>query len=415
MARARVCLIAVVSAVILLSCSDRTVPPDNAVYEATILTESQLVAANNAFAFSLFKEITQTQPESNIAICPISAAMSLGMAMNGAAGPTQDAIQSTLGLSGYTLDSANECFRDLISVLRNLDPAVQIEIGNSVWSKEGVDFEEGFLRACEHCFDADLMTLDFGRPDAVDIMNSWVEQKTYGRITEIVEKPVDPLVTFFLINAVYFKGGWMHKFDPTWTTDDWFILPDGSKTRCKMMAQYRSADDPVYVCCETPRFYAIDMAYGDSLFSMTVVLPKVGVPVDSVVYSLNDQDWNEWTGGLHNWRGVVYFPRFHIEYGLRMNDVLSALGMAIAFDDSAADFSNMCARGDEWYIYRVMHKTYIKVDEKGTEAAGATDTEGGPTGIPPVLKINRPFLFFIREHRTNTIAFMGKVVDPGLE
>jgi serine protease inhibitor len=408
----RKCLIGLAFAIFVVSCGDQSVPPDNAVFDSAVLTESRLVDADNAFAFNLFKEIIKAQPDSNVVISPTSVAMSLGMAMNGAAGPTQEAIQSTLELSGYTLDSANECFKDLISHLRHLDPNVQMEIANSVWGREGVDFEEAFLRICRHYFDADTRTLDFSRPDAADIINSWIEQETYGKITDMVGDPLEPFVRFFLINAIYFNGAWRHKFNPAGTRSDWFTLPDGSKTPCMMMSRY-GEKDPINAC-ETTQFYAVDMPYGDSLFSMTVFLPKVGIPADSVVAGLNQDDWNRWTGSLHEWGGILHFPRFRVEYGVMMNNVLTALGMGIAFDAYDADFGNMCASGGDWWIYRVQHKTYINVDERGTEAAAATSTDG-PGGIPPTLRVERPFLFFIREHRTNVIIFMGKIVDPGFE
>ena len=127
----------------------------------------------------------------------------------------------------------------------------------------------------------------------------------------------------------------------------------------------------------------------------------------------DQENWAGWMTGFRPWCGDLTLPRFEVEYGVRMKDVLTALGMGIIFDPGTADFTRMCTYFSDFYIKKVMHKTYIRVDERGTEAAAVTEVEGGPTSIPPQFRIQRPFVFVIRENRLNTVIFIGQITDPG--
>ena len=168
-----------------------------------------------------------------------------------------------------------------------------------------------------------------------------------------------------------------------------------------------------YTHLVTPTFRALDMAYGDSVFSMTVFLPTGGNTIRTMLEDFDQGNWGGWMDAFAPWCGSLWLPRFQVEYGLLMNDVLSALGMAIIFDPCWADFTRMCTHYDDFYIKYVRHKTYIRVDERGTEAAAVMEVEGGPTGIPPQFLVTEPFVFVIRENRTNTILFIGQITDPG--
>lgn len=411
----------------LTHCGERSAPPtdssltgvtddqsvqsrEHLFWDANYLTGQQLVHAGNTFGFNLFKEIVKTQPDVNIFISPISVSMALGMTQNGAAGATLEAMLSTLGLSGYTLESANECYRELIDLLINLDPDVQFQIANSIWYHHGFILKDAFRQACADYFDAEVRGLDFWDPTAADTINAWVEDNTNGLIEDMVAKPLDPMLVVILLNAIYFKGFWTHEFDPSFTEPRWFYLPDGSRVPCNLMMQHESH---FYTSFEAPKFYAVDLAYGDSLFSMTVFLPKEGIQVDAVVADLDQANWESWMDSFGPWFGILYMPRFEIEYELNMNQILTDLGMEVAFIPGLADFSEMFESTDIW-ISKVKHKTFVKVDESGTEAAAATEVEG-PTSVPPIIALTRPFIFFIRESQTNTILFMGKVVDPGFD
>jgi serine protease inhibitor len=389
------------------SCSDRSFAPTDGSPPQVLLTPAELGDITNTFGFNVFKELVKHEPDANIVISPVSISLCLGMVQNGAAESTLEDMMATLGLSEYTLESANQAYRDLMDYLMTLDFWVQCQVANSIWYRDRWTLQEGFRRNCEYYFDSEVNGLDFSRGNAPDVINQWVYGKTGGRIPEIILEPIPSIVEIILVNAVYFKGFWTHKFNRNATGDAWFTLPDGSKQRCRMMYQGPGTN---YTAYEGPNFYGMDMAYGDSIFSMTVLLPKPGVHVDSVVARLDQANWKTWAGGFEPWYGMLHMPKFELEYFVELEPVLRALGMAQAFDNGCA-FTEMLENTCLFLLW-VRHRTYIRVDEDGTEAAAVTDA-GGATGIPPEFTIDRPFIFLIRDNLSDTVLFLGKVADPG--
>lgn len=393
----------------LINCSDNPVEPKPEPPRQLTAGEKQLVQSYNDFGIELFKAIIDAEQDKNVFISPLSVSVALGMALNGAAGETEEAMKQTLAFSGMTMQEIDECYQSLIALLRTLDGSVDFRIANSVWYRDILSFEAEFFDACSTYFDATVEGLDFSDPGSADVMNSWVREQTNDRISEIVDKPIDPLLIMFLINAIYFKGTWTHQFDPTRTKDDSFHLPDGSTVTCRMMNQEESGS---YTYFRGDGFEALDLPYGRDLFSMSIILPRQGVDVDSIISRLSGETWDDWMGRFSDWLGEVRIPRFQLEYDLELNDVLSQLGMAVAFDPDDADFTRMYGPGGV-YISKVKHKTFVKVDEEGTEAAAITSVEAGVTSGPPLFYAHRPFVFAIREKHSNTILFMGKIYDPG--
>lgn len=370
--------------------------------------EKRLIESDNKFGLKLFRELNRDEKDSNIFISPLSVAMALGMTYNGAAGETQKAMQKTLELEGFTLQEVNQCYQHLIESLIKLDPEVEFQIANSIWYrlKDWMPREE-FLTTCSKYYSALVRGLDFDDPSFVDTINAWVEDNTNGRIKEIWDDPIKRTTMMFLIDAIYFKGTWTYQFDKNETKDDWFYLPDGSMKRCRMMEQ-RSFFDYF----ENDAFEALDLPYGDGNFSMTIFLPRLGVDIDSLIAGLNPEDLNDWIGRFEKDSVDVYIPKFKLEYETGFNNVLIKLGMGIAFDPGQADFTKMYEEGRVW-IDTVKHKSFIEVNEEGTEAAAATVVvmiKGPPSGF----RADRPFLFMIREKISGTILFFGKIVDPGL-
>ncbi len=374
--------------------------------------EKQLTGSDNAFGLNLFKKIVQAEPDTTIFISPFSVAMALGMTYNGAAGSTEGAMRNTLGFGNLTNQEINESYQSLLTLLTELDPKVIFEIANSIWYRNTFQVENTFIDINKTYFNAEVRSLDFSSPSAPDTINGWVNQKTHGKIEEIIDQ-IDPSVVMYLINAIYFNGTWQYEFDAEKTKDDFFNTPDGSQTACRMMEQQNDFD-----YFETDDFQAVDLPYGKGQFSMTIFLPKAGQSLDSLIAGLNWTTWIEWMGQFLKARGTLYFPKFIIEYKMLLNDCLSNLGMGIAFNPLLADFTKINRDGN-LYISRVLHKTYVQVDEEGTEAAAVTAVEisytsigGEPVGF--VMRIDRPFLFVIREHHSQTMLFMGKVVNPGV-
>jgi serpin B len=375
------------------------------------VAEGKLVDADNRFAFKLFREINEQESDKNIFISPLSVGMALGMTYNGAAGTTREAMQQTLELRDMTIEEVNGSYRSLIDLLRDLDPQVEFLLANSIWYRNTMSFEQEFLDLNTQFFDADVSALDFGSPDAATTINDWVRRNTSGRIEEIVASPIDAETIMFLINAIYFKANWASQFDRDLTQNAPFFLADGSQTTVEMM----SHEDEVpirYLWDLDKHIEVVDLPYGGRAFSMTILLPESPQGVDSLVDNLTHNQWTAWTAALDSTSRQVSLPKFTLEYELNMNDVLKSLGMSVAFSRDSADFTNLYAPGNV-FISKVKHKTFVDVNEEGTEAAAATSVEIGLTSAGPMpIVIDRPFVFAIREYYSGTVLFVGKILDP---
>jgi serpin B len=373
--------------------------------------EVDLIGADNAFGLKLFREIHAQGSGENIFISPLSVAMALGMTYNGAEGSTREAMQQTLELQGLDLQEVNESYRSLIDLLRGLDPSVEFRIANSIWYDEKYDFQQDFLDVNREYFDAEVAGLDFASPSAAPTINSWVDEKTNGRIEEIVDSPISPDLVMFLINAIYFKGDWTNQFDEELTRDATFYLADGGEKQVEMMS-YAGPDTVLAYLDQNQGVQVLDLKYGGKAFSMTIVMPAEASGIASLVASLDSESWQRWIDGLARTQAEVSMPKFTLEYELELNEALEALGMGVAFDPLNADFTGIYSGIERVYISKVKHKTFVEVNEKGTEAAAVTSVEVGITSMPPMIRIDRPFLFAIREKFSGTILFMGAMMEP---
>jgi serine protease inhibitor len=394
-----------------MQCSTRSVPTKHQTTGELTVSERHLIQSDNKFGLKLFSEIVNEEPDSNVFISPLSVSMALGMTYNGANRGTAEAMQRTLELSGLTLQQINESYKSLMELLRGLDPKVQFQIANSIWYRLGLTPEEEFLNLCKEYFDALVSELDFDDPNAAETINAWVYENTNGKIEEIVDDPIRSVILMFLIDAIYFKGTWTYQFEEDSTRDTVFTLPDGTKKRCRMMEQrgyYK------YLCND--HFQAVDLPYGDGDFSMTIFLPHWGADVDSLIAKFDQDNLNSWLSGFSSDSGDIYIPKFKLECEFGLNQALKRMGMAIAFDHYGADFTKMYEAGGVW-IDSVRHKTFVEVNEEGTEAAAVTVVEMGYGPGPPGfwMRVDRPFVFLIRENKSQTILFIGKIVEPRLE
>lgn len=384
-------------------------PPSSGPIDITEM-EKVLIESDNKFGLKLLREINAAQGDSNLFISPLSVAMALGMTLNGADGTTLEAMEQTLELSGLTLEEINESYRHLIDLLTGLDPKVQFDIANSIWYKHP-DFpapEVDFLQRCEDYFGALVAGLDFSAPDAAQTINAWVEESTNGKIEEIVEDPIDPLICMFLINAIYFKGSWVYQFDESQTQDTLFYLSDGTTATCKMMSQ-----KAIHGFLFNDDFQAVDLPYGDGAYSMTLFLPWEDGDINALIAQMEPENLSSWLTQFSSDSVNVFIPRFTLEYDRELKDDLTALGMGIAFDPDEANFRNMYSSIPQVWIDKVKHKTFVEVNEEGTEAAAVTDVEMGYSSVTnPAFRADRPFVFMIRENESGTIMFIGKIVDP---
>jgi serine protease inhibitor len=394
---------------ITFSCGEHITGPEDPAQRDLTALEKRIVESGNEFGLKLFRELNKDEAGENMFISPLSVSYALGMTLNGAAGQTREAMEQTLELQGLSVDEINRSYKSLMELLTTLDPKVVFEIANSIWYREGFHVEQDFIDVNTEYFDAVVRALDFGNPSAVDIINGWASEKTHGLIDEVIEE-ISRATVMFLINALYFKGAWLYEFDPDDTEPEPFYLNDGTQTEVPMMRQ--RSEFHYYA---NDRFQAIDLPYGNEKYSMTVFLPKTGVPVDELISQINDQTWSSWISAFPSDKEEVnlFLPKFTIEYDTSLKDVLVALGMGIAFDPNVSDFTNINRAGG-LFISDVTHFTFVSVDEEGTEAAAVTVViiDRTSAGGPPVMRVDRPFFFVIRENHNDTILFMGKVENP---
>ena len=377
-------------------------------------SETRLVSAGNEFAFRLFGAIARAAgPDSNLFVSPLSAGMALGMTYNGAAGTTQPAMQRTLGLDAMSLHDVDASYRGVIALLRGLDPRVDFTLANSIWYRRDYTFEPTFLDTCATFFDAAVRGLDFAAADAAPTINGWVSEQTRGRIPSIVSDPIPDAMVMYLINAVYFKGAWVTPFDPDRTAPAAFTLAGGASVQVPTMrygseAWVRTAADA--------SVQVLDLRYGGGAYSMTIVMPRDPAGMPALLAGLTRQQWDGWIAALDSTRALVVMPKFTLTYGLKLNDALDSLGMGVAFvgcpaTPDCADFTRMRSVRD-LFISEVVHKTFVDVNEQGTEAAAATSVGVGATAMPLPLAVDRPFLFAIRERFSGTILFLGRMMNP---
>ncbi len=372
--------------------------------------EQQVVAGTTDFAFGLLRETARSDSSSNIFLSPLSASMALGMTMNGAQGETLAGMKTALGFGAVSLADADQSYRSLIDLLLGLDSSVDMRLANSIWARQGIVFQQSFYDAVRQYFDAQVTSLDFASPNAAPMINQWVKDATAGKITQIVDDPIDSSLIMFLINAVYFKGSWRDRFDPANTRDAPFNLAGGGTRTVKMM--HNSSDGAYFVAPDGTQ--GIQLPYGRGAFVMDVVLPPAGTPLPDLVARLDTATWNGWLRGLQNVKLDLALPRFTLEYSKLLNDPLARLGMGLAFSPGLADFDAMCQPGAGCYIEFVKQKTFVNVNEEGTEAAAATSVGIGPTSAPVriVFVVDRPFLVAIRERFSGTILFLGAIGAP---
>ncbi len=367
-------------------------------------SERRIVEGANTFAFDLLREATKAlPPDSNAFLSPLSASMALGMTLNGANGETYDGMRAALRLDGMAEAEINQGYRDLIALLAGLDSRTEMRIANSIWGHSTLPIEPAFTEAGRTFFDAEVRTLDFASPEALAAINDWVSGKTNGRIPRLLDA-LSPGEVLFLINAIYFKGKWRNAFDAKDTGDGPFHGADGRDRAARLMWQ---KGDLRYD--ETEDYQAVDLLYGNGAFAMTVLLPKAGRTPVQLLAGLSPETWNALAGRFHEAEVTLTFPRFKLEYGRKLKNDLIALGMGIAFGASADLYRIADVRPDRLYITRVDQKTFVEVNEEGTEAAAATAVGIGVTSAPQAveMKVDRPFVFAIRERLSAAVVFLG--------
>ncbi len=373
---------------------------------AVIVPRTNLSGATNTFGLFLLKKMISMYEDDNIVISPVSISAALSMTLNGATGKTLKSMKKTLAFESFSPEEINLYYQNLIKTLPSLDKKVTVSINNAIWYRQDLAVRQEFQKTLEKYYMAKIQSADFQSGKVVEKINRWVKKSTRGKISSIIDR-VNPLDVMYLLNAVYFKGSWHFPFDPKLTRKDDFFSTGGEKIKCDMMNITKSL--PYF---ENSSIQMVQLPYGAEHFSMFVVLPRENISLDHVTEK--PDSIFSWMKKVKENRVALSMPKFKIEYKKSLKEVLSKLGMKNAFT-SQADFSNMVEKG-EINISDVKHKTFIEVNEEGTEAAAVTGVTMVLSAVRPMqtfrMNVNRPFLFFIAENESSAILFMGKIGKP---
>jgi serpin B len=413
--RIRRSLAALPLAALLVACSDPAAPGGSPPVIAALprqLTsvEAEMVTAANTFGFNLLKEVNTSFADSNVFMSPLSASMALGMTMNGAEGTTFEEMRSALGFGPRTYDELNSAYKSLIALLRGLDPEVEFKIANAIYydlADLGAAVEPSFLNQSHDYFDAEVKGLDFRMPSTVDTVNAWASANTNGKIPRIIDR-IEEQIVMLLMNAIYFKGDWRAAFKTSETSNQPFQTLRGADVPVSMMHRkggFRQG--------RTSNATVAELPYGGDAFVMTILLPDENVNVNAFVSALTPASWQQATANLHDADVDIYLPKFKLAWEDTLNDELKRMGMRQAFMPGEALFTRISrSLGSQLYIDFVKQKAFVDVNEEGTEAAAVTVVGVGVTSAPVPVRIDRPFVFAIRERLSGTVLFLGKIVEP---
>jgi serpin B len=401
----------IIVSLLLFSCSkDKTeiVPVEPVIIDLTA-NQIALIESENNFAFDIFRKTSESATSSqNIIISPLSISYALSMTLNGATGTTRESMLEALRVNGLSPETINNSYKNLSEALLSVDKRVLISIANSVWTENNFVVKKPFTDILTTYYGAEAKSFAIDDPLAPKQINTWIEGKTNGLIKNMVDKLNDNTV-MLLINAIYFKGKWNSQFDINNTVNRSFYKPDETTVEVPMMKQ--KADFKIYTGED---FVLAEFPYGQGNFVMDVILPNENNGLSSLAASLTDTNFRKWIAGLSERETDLTFPRFKYGYKKQLKDILSSMGMGVAFTD-AADFSNISDLS--LLINDVTHQAFIETNEEGTEAAAATIVDIGLTSMPLtpfILNLDHSFIYIIRETTTNSILFMGKVVDPSV-
>ena len=377
---------------------------------APTTTQDKIADGNNNFACNLFRTIYEQKHGScSFIMSPISVSYLLGMLNEGAEGQTQQQITDVLGLDG-SAQEISQHFKKIMDVAPSVDSTVTIKIANSININSAWNYSliPKYKTDMQEYYNAQIDAFDFGNGRNVDIINNWCKTHTDGMIPKILDQ-LDPQVVMYLLNAVYFKASWTNKFDPKYTRDKIFTKQDGTILEHKMM--HVSIKGVAYGSNNLCKM--LSLPYGNGSYSMIVLLPHEGKTIGDIIQNLSAQQLEKQRTQEMTIHNVdILMPRFTSENEIKLEEVLSSMGMPLAFNRRDAEFSNM-VKDDELWVSMMKQKAKIEVNEKGTKAAAVTVTgmmtkSLNPTGtIWKEFHATRPFVYYIVDNSTGTIYFMG--------
>jgi serpin B len=378
---------------------------------------SELVQGNSAFAMALYQQLARG--DGNLFFSPYSISLALAMTYAGARGDTEAQMAQTLDFTlpqerlHPAMNSLDQTITSYAPQNAASDQGFQLNIANSIWGQQGFTFLPAYLDLLAQNYGAGMHLLDFlSAPEpSRKVINDWVTGQTRGKITNLFPQgSINDTTRLVLANAIYFKAAWQNAFDTNSTHNAPFYLTDGTTTSTLMMS---TSGETSFPYLQGEGYQAISLGYQDSPVRMIIVMPSAG-NFSEFESGLTEAQLEAILAGLQDRPVTVTMPKFKVESTIDLKNVLTALGMKDAFDENA-DFSGMDGKKD-LFISDVLHKAYVNVDERGTEAAAATGVVVGIMAIPaqPLrMTVDHPFIFFLVDSQTKTILFMGRVMNPG--
>jgi len=395
-------------AISVFACDDKNIDP--VISDLTPTEKSaKIIAADNQFGLELFQKVNASLDEpKNTMISPMSVSLALAMVYNGTAGNTKKQMEEMLHKANLTPEDINRSYKEMVAALVSHDPKVELSISNAIFYRNTFAVKQDFITTNQNYYQAEVSPLDFtNTAQTLETVNGWVNTKTKGKIDKIIEEVSDEAV-MYLLNAIYFNGEWKYRFNAKDTYDMPFTKDDGKIIQIPTM----NIENP-FTYYSNSTFKLLEMPYGSGKYSMLIFLPESGKSTDDVISQLTSENVNDWVSKLTEQKKEVFLPKFEFKFEDSLVDELSALGMTDAFNASIADLSGI-SDAAQLVISEVKHKSYIKVDERGTEAAAVTGITIDVTSVGPdnSFRVDHPFVFAIREKDTNAILFVGKVLNP---
>jgi serpin B len=367
---------------------------------------ASLVTSNAEFTFDLYKKLAES--DENFVFSPYSISRLWAMVWAGADGETADEIAQVLHFDTIEPMTVHKSFNRLsLDLKQRCKPKfIDIKIADSIWPQKGENWNKDYLDQMKTQYNIGIYQADYQADPEIarNAINSWIFEKTEKHFKDAIDKGViDNLTVMVLVDTIFFAGAWENTFNPAETKDTTFTLLDGNTVNVPMMSQMQRE----YKYFQDENYTAVELPYKGNELSMLVIMPDLKT-YSEFESQLNSEKIGEIYGKLIPGKINLYLPKFEFEQKKSMKDVFKSMGIKHAFSD--ADFTKMRKSGGLW-VEHFLHGAYIKVDEKGTEAAGFS-TAIMYQSIMPDIAINHPFIFLIRENSTGSILFAGRVMDP---
>ncbi|MGV3486979.1 MAG: serpin family protein [Tuberibacillus sp.] len=365
------------------------------------------IISSNRLGFHLLAN-AEADENGNLFMSPLSLWMALSMVYNGAGGVTQTEMAKVMDAEGIDMGDFNQANASLMSIFNSEAKPGWISIANSIWLNDQYHFQKSFAKDSRAFYKADLEEINMADPKNLKKINGWVNQATNGKIKQVIDN-IDSSLAALIINALYFKGEWSQKFNKSLTVNNPFILANGSSKELPLMSL---TGNLAYM--ENEDFQAVALPYTDGKRSMKIFLPKEGTDLKAFAKKLTSENWESWNNEFQEKRGTVLLPRFQVEYEAEWKEALKELGMKTAFDDRA-NLTKIIQEDDPLSISFIKQKTYLNVNEDGSEAAAATSVgivANAYVGNSFKMEVKRPFFLAITDNDTGAILFMGFILNP---